>query len=275
MTAPWHLQRLAPFDLETSSANPEEARIVEAYVGYVGGGLDPIDREPLLVDPGVEVPAEATAIHGYDTAYLREHGIPSEQGVPIAAQAVADAVLEGIPLVGQNIRYDLTVLDRECIRHGVETVEERAGQPISLVIDTLVLSKYLDRWRRRVSAEQGAHVLKTTAQVFGVAWVDEDAHGARYDALVAARVAWQMGRIAHLPLAQRPRVLSGRDDRRPLFDDLAVDLPTLFASQKRWAAEQAASYQEWLRSPKAGEKRDVNAVISGEWPVQAAPVPIP
>ncbi|WP_031166039.1 exonuclease domain-containing protein [Streptosporangium roseum] len=275
MTAPWYLGRLAAFDLETTASDPEKARIAEAYVGYVGGGLNPIDREPLLIDPGIEMPAEAAAIHGYTTEHLREHGIPSEQGVPIVAQAVAEAVLDGIPLVGQNIRYDLTVLHRECIRHDVETVEERAGQPISLVIDTLVLSKYLDRWRRRVSAEQGAHVLKTTAQVFGVSWVDEEAHGARYDALVAARVAWHMGRIAHMPLAQRPRVLSGRDDRRHLFDDLAVDLPTLFASQQRWAAEQAASYQEWLRSPKAGEKRDVNAVISGEWPIQSAPVLTP
>ena len=275
MTAPWYLGRLAPFDLETTAPNPEEARIVEAYVGYVGGGLEPIDREPLLVDPGVEVPAEATAIHGYTTEHLREHGDPADAGVYIIATAVADAIRTQVPLVGQNIRYDLTVLERELARYEYPSLAELAGRPISLVIDTLVLSKYLDRWRRRVSAEQGAHVLKTTAQVFGVAWVDEEAHGARYDALVAARVAWQMGRIAHLPLAQRPRVLSGRDDRRHLFDDLAVDLPTLFASQQRWAAEQAASYQEWLRSPKAGEKRDPDAVISGEWPIQAAPALTP
>ncbi|MEU8040942.1 exonuclease domain-containing protein [Streptosporangium sp. NPDC049078] len=271
----WHLGRLAPFDLESTSANPQEARIVEAYVGYVGGGLEPIDREPLLIDPGVEVPAEATKIHGFTTEHLREHGTPADAGVWIVANAVADAVNEGVPLVGQNISYDLTVLSRELARYELPSLAEmtaRSGSRL-LAIDTYVISKFLDRWRRRVSPEQGAHQLKTTAAVFGVAWVDEEAHGARYDALIAARVAWRMGQIAHMPCEARPRIQSGRRDERYLFDALAVDLPTLFASQQRWAREQAASYQEYLRSPKAGEKQDVNAVISGDWPIQAPPTP--
>ncbi|MFF3443579.1 exonuclease domain-containing protein [Streptosporangium sp. NPDC002721] len=276
MTTPWHLGRLAPFDLETTAPDPQEARIVEAYVGLVGGGLEPIDREPLLVDPGVEVPAEATAIHGYSTAHLKEHGTPADAGVWTVATAVADAVNEGIPLVGHNLRYDLTVLSQELARYELPSLAEmtaRSGGLAGAVIDTHVISKHLDRWRKRVSPEQGAHVLKTTAQVFGVAWVDEEAHGARYDALIAARVAWRMGQIAHMPRESRPRVQSGRRDERHLFDALAVPLLELFVSQQKWAREQAASYQEYLRSPKAGEKQDVNAVISGDWPIQAPTTP--
>lgn len=274
---PWHLGRLAPFDLESTSANPEEARIVEAYVGYVGGGQEPIDRKPLLIDPGIEVPAEATKIHGYTTEHLREHGDPADAGVWTVANAVADAVNEGVPLVGQNIRYDLTVLSRELARYELPSLTEMTARSggVLMAIDTYVISKFLDKWRKRVSPEQGAHVLKTTAQVFGVQWSDEDAHGARYDALVSARVAWWMGFYAFNP-AKRPRhLLSGREDRRHLFDALAVDLPALFANQQRWAAEQAASYQEWLRSPKAKEKQDAGAVISGDWPVQLAPALTP
>lgn len=275
MTTPWHLARLAPFDLESTSASPEEARIVEAYVGHVGGGLEPIDRNPLLVDPGVEVPAEATKIHGYTTEYLREHGTPADAGVWTVANAVAEAVNQGIPLVGHKLSYDLTVLGRELARHELPSLAEMTARSggVLLAIDTYVISKYLDRWRKRVSPEQGAHQLKTTAQVFGVAWVDEEAHGARYDALIAARVAWRMGVIAHMPHGSRPWIQSGRKDERHLFDALAVDLPTLHASQQRWAREQAASYQEYLRSPKAGEKQDVTAVISGDWPIQAPPSP--
>lgn len=265
----WHLGRMAPFDLETTSADPNKALIVESYLGYVGGGLEPVDHEPLLA--AVKVPDEAAKIHGYTTDYLREHGDPAEHVVHATAERVADAIRERVPLVGHNIRFDLTVLDRECRRHDYPTVEERIGHFPLLAIDTLVLSKYLDRWRRRVSEEQGAHALKTCAQVFGIPWVGEDAHGARYDALISARVAWRMGAIAAMPRDARPRIQSGRRDERHLFDHLAVDLPTLFASQKRWAAEQAASYQEWLRSPKAGEKRDENAVISGAWPIETAP----
>ncbi|MFC3984937.1 exonuclease domain-containing protein [Streptosporangium jomthongense] len=271
----WHLGRLAPFDLETTGQDPQEARIVEAYVGYVGGGLNPIDRDPLLVDPGVEVPAEAAAIHGYTTEHLRKHGTPADAAVWIIATAVADAVNERIPLVGHRISYDLTVLSRELARHDLPSLEEmtaHTGGLAGAVIDTYLLSKHVDPWRRRVSDEQGPHTLKTCAQVFKVGWADEDAHGARYDALVAARVAWRTGALAHLPREQRPR-LSGRSDNRHLFDDLAVGLPDLYAAQQRWAAEQAASYQEWLHSPKAGEKRNPTAVISGEWPIQAAPTP--
>jgi DNA polymerase-3 subunit epsilon len=265
----WHLGRMAPFDLETTSADPNKALIVESYLGYVGGGLEPVDHEPLLA--AVEVPDEAAKIHGYTTEYLAEHGDPAEHVVHATAERVADAIRERVPLVGHNIRYDLTVLDRECRRHGYPTVEDRTGGVIGPVIDTFVISKYLDKWRKKVSAEQGAHVLKTCAQVFGIPWNDADAHGARYDALIAARVAWRMGAIAAMPREARPRIQAGRGDDRALFDALAVDLPTLFASQKKWAAEQAASYQEWLRSPKAGDKRDEQAAISGAWPVEPAP----
>jgi DNA polymerase-3 subunit epsilon len=270
----WHLGRMAPFDLESTSPNPHEARIVEAYHGYVGGGLDPVDRAPLLVNPGVEVPAEATAIHGYDTAHVREHGMAADAAVQRIASAVAESIQDGVPLVGHNIRYDLTVLSRELDRHGLPSLAEmtaESGRPL-LAIDTMVISKQVDRWRRRVSEEQGAHALKTCAQVFGVTWNDADAHGARYDALIAARVAWRMGAIAATPLLDRPRIQAGRGDDRNLFDALACDLPTLHARQERWAAEQAASYQEWLRSPKAGDKHDADAVISGAWPIEPAPV---
>jgi DNA polymerase-3 subunit epsilon len=266
----WHLERMAPFDLETHSPDPNEARIVEAYLGLVGGGQDSVDRKPLLINPGVEVPEEAAKIHGYTTEHLREHGMSAEDGVSRIISAVLEAWQAGIPLVGANVSYDLTVVDREAVRHGFSPLIDLAGGTFGPVIDTYVISKHLDRWRARVSPEQGAHTLKTCAQVFGIAWVDADAHGARYDALIAARVAWRMGSIAAMPREDRPRIQAGRRDERHLFDDLAVDLPTLFASQKRWAAEQAASYQQFLRSPKAGDKRNDSAVIDGSWPVQAA-----
>ncbi|GAA0970026.1 3'-5' exonuclease [Acrocarpospora macrocephala] len=263
--------RMAAFDLETSSANPEEARIVEAYLGWVGGGMAPIDHPPILVNPGVELAPDNIEIHGYTNEYLAEHGDPADAGVQTVASLVGDAWREGLALVGHNVVYDLTVLERELARHGLPPLAEWAGGRIGLVVDTRVLSVHVDPWRKRVSEKQGAHTLKTCAQVFGAGWVDEKAHGARYDALISHRVARRMGEIAHLPRESRPRIQSGYGDDRHLFDDLAVDLPALHVAQKRWAAEKAASYQEYLRSPKAKEKQDPEAVICGEWPIQYAP----
>lgn len=268
----WHLGRLAALDFETTGTDPNEARIVEAYLGMVGGGEDPVDRKPLIINPGVPMPEEAAKIHGFTDEFLQANGMPAADGIGKIVTAVKAVWEQGIPLVGHNIgQYDLTVLDREMIRHGFGPLIDLCGGTYGPVIDTRTISKYLDKWRRRVSEEQGAHALKTCAQVFGIPWVDKDAHGARYDALIAARVAWRMGSIAAMPREDRPRIQAGRGDDRHLFDALAVPLSDLFASQRKWAAEQAASYQEWLRSAKAGEKRDENAVISGAWPVEPAP----
>ncbi|MFB4275808.1 exonuclease domain-containing protein [Nonomuraea sp. MTCD27] len=268
----WWTGRLASLDFESTGTNPHEARIVEAYIGLVGGGQPPIDRKPLFISPGVPMPAEAADIHGYTDEFLRELGVEPVEGIGRIVTAVKAVWSDGIPLVGHNIGgYDLTLLNAEMVRHGFGPLIDLMGGSYGPVIDTKTISKHIDKWRPRVNEKQGAHALKTCAQVFGIPWVDDEAHGARYDALISARVAWRMGAIAALPREQRPFVQAGRQDERHLFDDLLCDLPALFRKQRQWAREQAASYQTYLRSPKAGDKQDPAAVIDGAWPVQAAP----
>lgn len=264
--------RLAALDFESTDKNPHEARIVEAYIGLVGGGEPPVDRKPLIIDPAVPMPEEAAEIHGFTDEFLQANGMPAAEGIGKIVAAVAAVWREGIPLVGHNIGgYDLTLLNAEMLRHGFGPLIDLMGTgSYGPVIDTKVLSKMLDRWRPRVSEEQGAHALKTCAQVFGIRWADEEAHGARYDALISARIAWRMGSIAAIPREQRPWIQAGKRDERHLFDDLNVSLPDLFARQQRWAAEHAASYQRYLRSAKAGEQQNEKAVIEGSWPVQAS-----
>ncbi|MGH3585432.1 MAG: exonuclease domain-containing protein, partial [Pseudonocardia sp.] len=215
MSGPWHLGRMAPFDLETTGKDPEDARIVQAYAGLVGGGLEPVDVCDLIVDPGVPVPHEAAKIHGLTTEHVREHGDPADAAVNIIVAAVASALAEGVPLVGHNIRYDLTVLDRECRRHGLPTLADRVD--VAPVLDTQVLSKHVDQYRRRstdinpaTGEPYGAQQLRTCALAFRVGWSDGDAHGARHDALASARVAWRIGQIAAMPLRDRPRA-QGRE----------------------------------------------------------------
>lgn len=271
----WHLDRMAPLDFETTSPNPETARIVEAYIGQVGGDQAPVDPPAILINPGIDVPAETTKIHGFTTAYLIEHGAPAAESIDLIAARAASALTAGVPLVGHNIGgYDLTVLDRECRRHGLPTLAERTGGLEGPVIDTQVLSKRVDPYRRRVSEAQGAQCLKTCCQVFRVGWVDEDAHGARYDALAAARVAWRIGAIAALPREDRPVLSASRD----LFNEIAVSLPELFAAQKRWAAEQDTGLAEYFRKQagrartaeeqtELGRRADDVAARVGHWPV--------
>ena len=65
------------FDLETTSANPAEARIVTSAMVKIQGRK--VDSVELLADPGVEIPAEATQVHGITTEYAREHSKPHDK----------------------------------------------------------------------------------------------------------------------------------------------------------------------------------------------------
>lgn len=111
----WHTGRMAAFDLETTAADPETARIVTACVALVGGNK-PQQLSNWVADPGIEIPAGAAAIHGYDTARARAEGQPAAEVIEQVTAALAQALTMGIPIVAMNVRYDLTVLDRECRR---------------------------------------------------------------------------------------------------------------------------------------------------------------
>lgn len=268
--SPWHQQRLAALDFEASDKEVETARIVSCALIHVGGGM-PTETRTWLVAPGVAQEPGAIAVHKLTDEYLAEHGMPADRAVAEIGKAVAEAVGVGIPLVGHNLGgFDLNLIDRELRRHHGAALEELAG-PLTRVVDTMVLDRHAAPYRRRVSEDQGPYQMRTTAEVYGLGWDEEKAHGAEYDALKSARAAWKMGAIAHTPAADRPEWVRSLQNRRgpyERFNDLAADVDELHRRQIRWAAADAASYQEWLRSEKAGEKRDPNAVISGVWPLR-------
>lgn len=256
----WHLGRLVAFDLETTGVDVEADRIVTAAViGLAEGGSTPYEW---LADPGIDIPAEATAVHHITTEHAREHGEPARQVVDqIAAALAVWAGESGAAVVGHNVPFDLTLLDRECRRYGLPTLHERLdGRPLH-VIDTRVLDQHAVPYRRRVSETQGARQLVTLAEFYGLSWDDEAAHGCSYDALVAARVAYRIGQLAHMRRRDWPeRVLAERRLRFHAFRDLS--LAELHAAQTEWAAEQAAGLQKHFR------KTDPEAVVDGAWPLR-------
>lgn len=265
MTEPWFTTRMGAFDLETSGTDPHEAFIVTAHLSMVGGGTDTVPADWVLSPGDLEIPEGAAKIHGYDTARARAEGVDHRKGLEEIVQAVANVVSFGHPLVGHNIgQYDLTLLDAECRRWDVAPVLDRTDTAtIWPVIDTMVIDKHVAPFRRRVSETQGPYTLRTSAETYGIGWNEASAHGARYDAMASARVAWLMGRIAHTPHDQRPDWV--RRLRTQYFDDLAdVYLDELHNRQMLWADEQARSLQEWLR------KSDPDAVVDGTWPVRKA-----
>lgn len=233
----WHNGRLAAFDLETTGIDSETDRIVTAAVSLVGGGR-PSVLHAWLVDPGVEIPAEAAAVHGITTERARAEGVQPAAAITEIVMLLADQLRQGVPIVAFNARFDLTCLDREARRHGIRPLVDRVGGPDGLlVVDPYVLDKQVDRFRK------GKRTLSDVCRHYNVPL--DEAHASHADALAAARVAWRLGEA---------------------FEDLrTTDLAELHALQVGWAAEQAASFEEFLRRNGSDEH------VERAWPI----VPLP
>ncbi|WP_431683874.1 3'-5' exonuclease [Kitasatospora sp. KL5] len=230
----WLGASLLAFDLETTGTDIENDRIVTAALVRLEPDGSASAERHWLVDPGIPIPAQATAIHGIDTERARGRGVPAAGAVEEITRAIAEALGSGIPLVIMNARYDLSLLDRECRRHGVTPLSARLGGTPAPVIDPLVLDKHADRYRR------GKRNLQALCTHYGVAL--DGAHQAGADAVAAAGVARRLGEVF-------PAVGG-------------VPLADLHALQVRAAAEQAASFEQYLRRTSDPEAR-----VEPAWPV--------
>lgn len=231
----WHTDRLAGFDLESTGVDPETDRIVTACVVQVSGG-NPTQGADWLADPGVDIPAGAAAVHGVTTERARAEGAPAREVVEQIVAALAQVALSGVPIVVMNARYDLTMLDREARRHGVQPLTDIVGDELR-VLDPGVLDKRVDRYRR------GGRTLTDLCQHYGVRL--DGAHTADADAVAACRVVWR--------IAQQYAEVGNA-----LLDELH-DL------QSDWAREQAEGLAAHFRRTRG--KAHLAAGIRSEWPL--------
>lgn len=245
----WTNARMVAFDLETTAANPDEARIVTiAHVDIrpvdPGDGTTAyqVDRWSALVNPGVPIPDEAAAIHGITTEKAQAEGEdPAEISGAIAA-LLDQGWHDGAAVVGHNVVYDLTVLDRELRRHHGRSLDVNGP-----VIDTLCLDRAVDRFRK------GKRTLTAACQHYDVRL--DGAHDATEDALASARIAWRIAR-------QYPGIG-------------AMTLAELQDYQRDHYREWAEGFEDYLKKTKrrAGEPQHViDAVhIDRDWPLRRFP----
>ncbi|AQW55249.1 exonuclease domain-containing protein [Streptomyces violaceusniger] len=256
----WHKGRFCAFDLETTGIDVEADRVVTAAAYGLGGG-EPVEPHEWMVDPGVEIPAEATAVHGISTEEAQTKGEPAPGAVDHIADVLAGYARSGGTIVGHNLSYDLTLLDRELRRYALQPLVDRLGETPLHVIDTRVLDTHADQFRKRPSKTQGPRQLITLAQVYELPWDDEAAHGCAYDAVVAARVAYRIGTLAHTPREEWPERI--RDVRRPRYADFRdVTVSELHAAQIEWHADQAAGLERHFR------KSNADAAVDRAWPLR-------
>jgi DNA polymerase-3 subunit epsilon len=201
-------------------------------VAHVGGGESTEVRQ-WLVDPGVDIPAEATAVHGISTEQARTTGARPAVALAEIAAAVVGSWRDQVPVVAFNATYDFTVLDRDLRRHALGGLV--VGGP---VIDPYVLDRKVDRFRR------GGRTLTAVCQYYRVAL--NGAHDATADAVAAGRVAWRIATL-HPSVASMPP-------------------PVLHAAQVRWHREQQEDFAAYLR--RSGKSADD---VCLDWPIRPIP----
>lgn len=273
---------MTPFDLETTGPDPRAARIVEAAVLQVGDGRTQSSK--WLVRPdGYDIPVEATKIHGISTEQARADGRPAAQVLDEILADLALALRGGRPIVGHNVSYDLTVVEAEAARYGLPGLAGRLEGRVAPVLDTCVMDRHLMPFRRRPSAEVGPYTLATSARTYRVAFDTSAAHGAEYDALVSARIAYRIGQIANVPAAERPDWV--RANRSNRFGEIAgLTLPDLHAAQARWHTRWAGDLtayklRKWQERRDGAEQRGeafdepAPEPVDHSWPIQTRPEP--
>lgn len=229
MQRPW-----LSFDCEATGVDPETDLVVSVALMW----LDPTTPGSAasvheLLDWDVDIPEAATKVHGLTREILAARGRPPAEVLEETVKSLVEQMtVEVGPVVGMNLSYDLTILDRCCRRAGVTPLIDRCE--INPVLDAFVLDKYVDPFRK------GKRNLEALATHYRVPWVG-DAHNALADARVAAGVVWRIGRMY------------------PALG--AVDPVLLHDLQARAKQEQDKSFRKYLLE----NNRDATGV-DGVWP---------
>jgi DNA polymerase-3 subunit epsilon len=222
-------KRIGVFDTETTGVDVETARIVTAFIGLMDTATGEIvERWSWLLDPGVEIPEGAAAVHGITTERARAEGSDASRGVFDIMQRLDILERAYIPMVVMNAAYDYTVLDRELRRHWPGF---RITAP-KMVIDPMVLDRAFDKYR------PGSRKLVDLAKFYRVP-VETNAHDAEADCRMAGRVAIKlMGHSRLQPLTLEQIHLKQIPTKRTQALELAAywrdkKLPTLHTQEER------------------------------------------
>lgn len=224
------------FDLETTGINVETDRIVTSALVLIEPG-QPAHTTNRLANPGIDIPDAAAAVHGITTEHAFQHGEPPHDVILDTIGKLADAIKARIPIVGMNISYDLTLLDRECRRHGVQPLTEVVDQ-LAPVIDIRVLDKNADPFRK------GSRKLSDLCAHYGVQL--DQAHNSGADALAALRVAYKIA-VKHPKYQINPTELHKR--------------------QTDWAKNQHIGFARY----RAKNGNPLNDTDNGDWPIRPLP----
>lgn len=179
MTAHWSDLPFLALDTETTGVDVFTDRIVQIAAARIELDGTVTETFTAVIDPGVDIPAGAAAVHGITTERAKAEGDqPAEAlgGVADVIRSFIDQHNGAAALVMYNARFDWPLLLAECERHGVD-LPVTAG-----ILDPYLIDRLLDKYRK------GKRQLILVAQHYGVELSTQDAHGALADCIAAGQV---------------------------------------------------------------------------------------
>lgn len=200
-------------DCETTGVDTDKDRIVTFSLIEAKKGQDEwnYSRQTVLLNPGVDIPAGAIAVHGI-TNEMAAEGEDPKDSIKMLKDQLEDWWSQKLPVVGQNLAYDLSLIDSECRRYGLGPLEVNGP-----CLDTMVL--------HRMTGNKKAS-LDVLCSYYGV--TNEAAHSSESDTITTLQVLLKM-----IEMSPRLRETSLRD----LWTEQKV-------SHKSWARGMNAFFKK-------------------------------
>lgn len=190
------------YDLETTSVDPYIARPVS--VASIHKYVLSYNEHYEVCDPRMDIPEKTSAIHGITNEMVK--GKRNYNSL-MDECSLAISHLGDCPIVGMNIRYDLTITNRI--------------SPLSFipsVIDILVIDRHYDKYRK------GSRTLEALAHYYECEQVK-----------------------AHFALDDVRTTLAILDKQINAYDLSEIPLTDLHTMEREWYWEWLENYQGWRK----------------------------
>lgn len=221
-----------------------------------------------LMDPGIEIPAEAAAVHGWTTERLlarvggpgravkittapdgpRVAGMTATAALAEIADQVAALMHIGTPIVVANAAYDMSLLETNLDRAGLPTLSSRDGG-VRGVVDPMCIDRQWDPYRKSCYKAPGCKPDEQHHECGGCRGGKHKCGGcgvtnkrleslaAHYGVVLAGAHEATADALAAVRVAKRLGDLWADTGR--------LTLPTLFKRQVEWRAAQQRDFASY------------------------------
>lgn len=236
-------------DCESTGVDTANDRIITWFMRAREGDKVVFERNWIL-DPGVEIPEEAAAVHGMSTEWVRKHGRKDvSAAVEEIANGLADYAGRGFVIAGYNHAFDLSMLNSELERYFGEGLATSREFREARYIDPAIFSRVFDKYVK------GGHQLITVAKRNGIEIEEDRLHAADYDVEVTEKLVKVMLNRAWRELSDL------REGCTP--DEFVTKLQEWQKEQKAlWADHLTVYFAEQGKTEEDGSK----IIVSGAFP---------